>query len=209
MDSFVSILQQIASHEAGRIYTTEMGEVTSILPHAADSDKHNYQCAVRIKSRKAADGSDFELRGVPVAAGYIGMANIPKVGDLVLLQFIGGDLNAPVITGRLYNDTDKPPVSDQKQLVLERMESIQITMNDSTSIGIDKDGNVKIKGQGDIILKKGSKGAARKDDSVEVTIPPGTFITTVAGNAVGTPNPNPVKVQGKITSASGTVKIGD
>jgi hypothetical protein len=45
---------------------------------------------------------------------------------------------------------------------------------------------------------------------VEVTIPPGSFVTAVAGaNVVGTPNPNPVKVQGKITSASGSVKIGD
>jgi hypothetical protein len=44
---------------------------------------------------------------------------------------------------------------------------------------------------------------------VEVTIPAGTFITTVAGSATGTPNPAPVKVQGKIVAASGSVKIGD
>src|SRR6187401_2901953 len=115
MDSILSVLQQVAIREAEKIYTTELGEVTAILPHASESDKQNYQCSVRMTSRKAADGGDFELRKVPVTSGMIGIANIPKVGDLVLLQFIGGDLNAPVITGRLYNDTDTPPVSDQKQ----------------------------------------------------------------------------------------------
>jgi len=208
MDSLVSIMQQVAAREAGKIYTTELGEITAVLPHASDSDKNNYQCSVKLKNRKAAGGSDFELRKVPVATGHIGLANIPNVGDLVLVQFIGGDLNAPVITGRLYNDADKPPVSDQNQVVLDRVESIKIIMDGGTTIEIDKNGNVKIEAKGDVVLNDGSKGAARKDDTVEVTIPPGSFITTVAGGT-GTPNPNPVKVQGKITSSSGTVKIGD
>jgi phage baseplate assembly protein gpV len=209
MESIVTIMQQIAAREAEKIYTTELGEVTATLPHASDGDKNNYQCSVKLKNRKAADGSDFELRKVPVATGHIGLANIPNVGDLVLLQFIGGDLNAPVITSRLYNDTDKPPVSDNKQVVLDRVESIKIIMDGGTTIEIDKNGNVKIKAKGDIVLNDGSQGAARQDDPVEVTIPPGSFIVAVSGPSVGTPNPNPVKVQGKITSSSKTVKIGD
>lgn len=209
MDTIVSVFQKIASREVERIYTTELGEVMAILPHASGSDKNNYQCSVRLKNRKTADGSDFELRKVPVATGHIGMASIPNVGDLVLVQFISGDLNAPVITGRLYTDTERPPVSEGKQMVLDRLESIAITMNDGTTLGIDKDGNVNIKGNGDILLNEGSNGAARKNDPVEVTIPAGTFIIAAAGSGVtGTPNPNPVKVQGKITSGSGTVKIG-
>lgn len=201
-------MQQVAAREAEKIYTTELGEVTAIFPHASDGDKNSYQCSVKVKNRKTGDGSDFELRKVPVATAHIGLASIPNVGDLVLIQFIGGDLNAPVITGRLYNDEDKPPVSDKNQVVLDRVESIKITMNGGTTIEVDKDGNVKIEAKGDVILNDGSQGAARKDDSVEVTIPSGTFIIAVAG-ATGTPNPNPVKVQGKITSASGSVKIGD
>lgn len=209
MESIISVMQQVAAREAEKIYTTELGEVTAIFPHASDGDKNNYQCSVKLKNRKTADGSDFELRKVPVATGHIGLASIPNAGDLVLVQFIGGDLNAPVITGRLYNDEDKPPVSDKNQVVLDRVESIKIIMDGGTTIEIDKDGNVKIEAKGDVILNGGSQGAARKDDSVEVTIPSGSFIVAVAGNATGTPNPNPVKVQGKITSASGTVKIGD
>jgi hypothetical protein len=40
------------------------------------------------------------------------------VGDLVLVQFIGGQINAPVITGTLYNDEDRPPKNAEKQGVI-------------------------------------------------------------------------------------------
>ena len=73
---------------------------------------------------------------------------------------------------------------------------------------INADGNIEITAKGNVKLNNGSKGAARQDDTVEVTIPAGSFITAVTGQATGTPNPAPVTVQGKITSASGTVKIG-
>jgi phage baseplate assembly protein gpV len=209
MDTIVSIMQQVAARETEKVYTTELGVVTAIFPHSGESDSNNYQVSVKLKNRKAADGGDFELRKVPVATGHIGMASIPNVDDLVLVQFIGGDINAPVVTGRLYNDADKPPVSDKNQFVMDRVESIKIIMDGGTTLEIDKDGNVKIEAKGDVVLNDGSKGAARKDDTVEVTIPSGSFITVVGGAGTGTPNPNPVKVQGKITSASGTVKIGD
>jgi phage baseplate assembly protein gpV len=214
-DSIVAIMKKVAENEARRLSTLELGVVTSVFPHASDSDKDNYQCSVRLKHRKQPDGSDFELRKVPVATSHIGLANIPNVGDLVVLGFLNGDINAPIILGRLYNDEDVPPKNDVGQMVLEGVETVTLTTKKGTKIEIDKDGNVMIEAKGDITLKggevkinDGSKGAARQDDMVEVTIPPGSFIVAVAGSATGTPNPAPVKVQGKITSSSGSVKIG-
>lgn len=207
--SIIGIMQKVAEQEARKIYTNELGVVTSVFPHASDSDKDNYQCSVTLKNKKQPDGSDFELRKVPVATQHIGMANIPNVGDLVVVSFVDGNINAPIILGRLYNDEDIPPKNDVGQMILTNLESMTITMNSGTKIEIDADGNVNVEGAGDVIINQGTKGAARKDDQVEVTIPSGTFITTVVGQATGTPNPAPVKVQGKITSASGTVKIGD
>ena len=55
---------------------------------------------------------------MPVATGRIGAASIPAVGELVLVQFVGGDVNAPVITGRLYNDEDRPPANEDGKAVL-------------------------------------------------------------------------------------------
>jgi len=214
-DSIVAIMKKVAEHEARKLSTLELGVVTSVFPHASDSDKDNYQCSVRLKHRKQPDGSDFELRKVPVATSHIGLANIPNVGDLVVLGFLNGDINAPIILGRLYNDEDVPPKNDVGQMVLEGVETVTLTTKKGTKIEIDKDGNVIIEAKGDVTItggevtiNDGSKGAARQDDMVEVTIPPGSFIVAVAGSATGTPNPAPVKVQGKITSSSGSVKIG-
>lgn len=214
-DSIVGIMKKVAEQEARKISTLELGVVTSVFPHASDSDKDNYQCSVKLKHRKQPDGSDFELRKVPVATPHIGLANIPNVGDLVVLGFLNGEINAPIILGRLYNDEDTPPKNDVGQMMLTNLETISLTTKSGTKVEIDADGNVIIEAKGDVTVKggevkinDGSKGAARQDDTVEVTIPPGSFIIAVAGSATGTPNPAPVKVQGKITSSSGSVKIG-
>jgi len=206
MISIVGTMKKVAEQEVQRIYTTELGIVTSVFPHASDSDKDNYQCSVKLKNKKQADGSDFELRKVPVATQHIGLVDIPNVGDLVVVAFIGGNLNAPIILGRLYNDEDLPPKNDAGQFILTRLKSMTITMDSGTKIEIDENGNVNVESAGDVVINNGSKGAARKDDQVEVTIPAGTFLTAAQA---GVPNAAPVKVQGKITSASGTVKIGD
>ncbi len=205
IESIVGIMKKVAQHEAQKIYTTELGIVTAVFPHTTDSDKDNYECSVKLKNKKQPDGSDFELRKVPVATPQIGLVNIPKVGELVTLAFIGGDINAPIILGRLYNDQDRPPKNDTGQLVLTQLDSLTIKMNSGTTVEIDSGGNIKINASGDVTINDGSKGAAREDDQVEVTIPAGTFLTAAQ---LGVPNAAPVKVQGKITSASGTVKIG-
>ncbi len=214
-DSIVGYMKRVAENEARRVSLLEIGVVSAVFPHAAESDKDNYQCSVKLKNRKQPDGSDFELRRVPVATSHIGLANIPNVGDLVAIGFVSGEIGAPLILGRLYNDEDLPPKNDAGQMILTNMDSVTITTKGGTKIDIDKDGNVTIEASGDVKVKgnevsinDGSKGAARQDDTVEVTIPPGSFIVAVGGAATGTPNPAPVKVQGKITSASGSVKIG-
>lgn len=202
-------MQKVAAREAEKLHTTELGVVTAVFPHASDSDQDNYAVSVQLKNRLDPNGTPLELRKVPVATQFIGWANIPKVGDLVVVQFVGGDLNAPLITGRLYHDAERPPAkNDVGKAVLDGLETITITLKSGTKIEIDADGNVNIEAKGDVVINSGDKGAARKDDSVEVEIPAGSFIVAVAGQATGTPNSAPVKVQGKITSASTKVKIG-
>lgn len=51
----------------------------------------------------------------------------------------------------------------------------------------------------------GTRGAARVDDEVEVTIPAGTFVVAATG---ATLNPDPVTVTGKINAGSSKVVIG-
>ncbi len=138
MDSIVSIMKKVAEHEAQRIFTTELGLVTAVFPHKDDGDTENYQCSVKLKNRKQPDGTDFELRKVPIATPYIGLVCIPNVDDLVLINFISGDINSPVITGRLYNETDRPPVNLEKEFLLKH------SLKEGGSIKVDAEGKILI-----------------------------------------------------------------
>jgi hypothetical protein len=109
--NIVEVIRNIAQTEIKKIHTTELGIVTSVFPHASDSDKDNYECNIRLKDK------GVELRKVPVATQQIGFVNILHTGDLVLVSFIGGNINSPIIVGRLYNETDRPPTSEQEEIV--------------------------------------------------------------------------------------------
>lgn len=119
-DGIVGVMKRVAEHEARRILTTELGVVTAIFPHADEGDTDNYQCSVKLRGRVLPDGQEMELRRVPVAVPYLGLAAIPSVGDLVLVSFVGGDANAPVITGRLYDDETRPPPNKADEFLLRQ-----------------------------------------------------------------------------------------
>src|SRR5215472_5537483 len=91
----------------------EMGTVTSVFPHSDQNDKDNYECNVKLKNK------DLELRKVPLATQGIGLAHVPRVGEMVLVAFLEGDINSPIILGRLYNDQDRPPVSKDEGIIFQ------------------------------------------------------------------------------------------
>ncbi|HEV2756803.1 MAG TPA: phage baseplate assembly protein V [Actinomycetota bacterium] len=107
----VETIQEIVRHELQGLRITELGIVEAVFPHASAGDDDNYGCDVRLKN------SGLLLRRVPVITGHIGTAAIPNVGDLVLLAFHLGDVNQPVIIGRLYNDEDRPPQNTTDEVV--------------------------------------------------------------------------------------------
>ena len=45
----------------------------------------------------------------PSAGANWGTHFIPRIGQEVCIEFIAGDIDRPVVTGQLYNDTDTPP----------------------------------------------------------------------------------------------------
>ncbi len=112
VDLFTTI-RRIVQAELRKLRTAELGVVQDIHPHSDESDSDNYACTVMLRN------SGIVLPNVPVATQRIGTASIPGLNDLVLVQFIDGDINAPVITGRFYNEEDRPPVSDMDQMVAQ------------------------------------------------------------------------------------------
>jgi phage baseplate assembly protein gpV len=111
VSTIVNTIQEIIRHEMRRLRVTELGVVEAIYPHSADDDNDNYGCDVRLKN------SGLLLKRVPIATGHIGTAAIPNIGDLVLLTFDKGDVNQPIVIGRLYNDEDRPPLNNPDEVI--------------------------------------------------------------------------------------------
>lgn len=111
MSSIVHTIQAIVQQELARLRVSELGVVEAVYPHTGDDDANNYGCDVRLKN------SQLLLERVPLTTGHIGTAALPNVGDLVLLAFDKGDVNQPIVVGRLYDDQDRPPLHDQGEVV--------------------------------------------------------------------------------------------
>lgn len=111
MSTIVDTLQEIIRHELRSLRFLELGLVKAVYPHGDADDTGNYGCDVRLKN------SGLVLKRVPVATSHIGSAAVPNVGDLVVLGFENGDVNQPIVMGRLYNDVDRPPLNHSDELV--------------------------------------------------------------------------------------------
>ncbi len=107
----VSLIQAIVRDQLRSFKTADLGVVTQVYSHESSSDKNNYECDVRLRD------SGLELKRVPVATSRIGAVAIPNPDDLVLVQFLHGDIHAAVITGRLYNDQDRAPEAKPQECV--------------------------------------------------------------------------------------------
>lgn len=156
--NIVEVIRNIAQMEIKKIHTTELGIVTSVFPHASDSDKDNYECNIRLKDK------GVELRKVPVATQQIGFVNILHTGDLVLVSFIGGNINSPIIVGRLYNEIDRPPTSEQEEIVYKPPYT--------------KDTNLR---RLNIVLPEGTVNVEFHDDMISVIVGKSSITATDTG----------------------------
>lgn len=111
VSTIVDTIQEIIRYELRALRIAELGLVEAVYPHSDNGDSDNYGCDVRLKN------SGLLLKRVPIAAGHIGTVAIPNVGDLVLLTFDKGDVNQPIVIGRLYNDGDRPPLNNPDEVI--------------------------------------------------------------------------------------------
>lgn len=103
-------IARIARHEARARAVAGVGVVTDVYP--ADGAAPDYAATVELRD------TGLVLPRVPVAAGVLGAVAIPAVGELVVVVFMEGDYNAPVIVGRLYHPDQDPPKHAAGQIVL-------------------------------------------------------------------------------------------
>lgn len=94
--------EEICTDEQGRVmvkfHWDRRGEVNG--PEDEDEDKDKGQsCWIRVSQAWA-------------GAGW-GAMHIPRVGQEVIVDFLEGDPDRPIITGRVYNGDNKPPYPQQ------------------------------------------------------------------------------------------------
>jgi phage baseplate assembly protein gpV len=145
MSDLVTIIRAIIRDELASLRLGDVGVVTSSFPHA-DGDEHNYECNVKLRE------SELELRRVPIVTPHVGMVSAPRVGELVLLSYVGGDPNRPIVVGRLYSDEVNPPVHEADEW------RVVAPPGGKTSIAIDKDQS--------IVLTAGENLLTLKQDDV-------------------------------------------
>jgi hypothetical protein len=110
----VEIIRRVVLEELARNRGSLLGVVTTVYPHETEDDENNYEANVRLKHE------DLELRRVPIAVGHVGVAAPPRAGDLVLVQFLNGDSNQPLVTGRFYHADERPPLHKEDEILFEQ-----------------------------------------------------------------------------------------
>lgn len=189
MNDLYDTLQKLVRHELRGRRFAELGQVQKVYP----TDPGNYDADVVLHA------TDLVLRHVPVLTPRKGFASLPEVGDLVMLQFMGGDVNRPVIVGTLYNGDDRPPENTEGDWVLQlpsgpddKTSGLRIELRQSDPVGF----TVALKGDKFELL-------VQDDDPVAKLTVAGTVLTIDGSGGIKLEGAGDVEIQ-----AAGKLKLG-
>ncbi len=181
----MATLRAIVRDEMARVRPPELGVVTQTYPRDDDSSDGNHQVNVQLCA------SGVELQRVPIVVGRAGWSTLPNQGDLLLVTFAGGDLNAPIAVGTLYSDRAHPPVAKAHEIVylapdtddssLRRLhfelangntftikdETLEVVMG-GTTVTVHKDGDVDIKSAGKVSLQSDGDFSIKSSGNVSI-----------------------------------------
>lgn len=102
MASLPTSLRDLARPETWPRTSHGPGALLGIVK-SVQGGEDDHSCTVELRE------SRIVLPHVPIAVSYTGFAASPRVGDLVLVMFVGDDLHAPVVLGCLYHQKLPPP----------------------------------------------------------------------------------------------------
>lgn len=181
----MATLRAIVRDEMARVRPPELGVVTRVYAREDDGNDGNHQVDVQLSA------SGVELQRVPIAVSRAGWSALPNEGDLLLVTFVGGDLNAPVAVGTLYSDQAHPPIAKPHEIVylapddddasLRRMhfelangnsftikdETLEVVMG-GTTVTVHKDGDVEIKSAGKVSIESDGDFSLKSSGNVSI-----------------------------------------
>lgn len=213
MTAIVPSLRALIRAELAALRLPDLGVVTRVYTN--DGGKGEVASEVDLRLR----GSTLELQRVPVAVGRLGMSCVPRVDDLVVVAFVGGDLNAPIVIGSLYDERVLAPDAAADELVyavpddardgarrveLQLPNDRKITIEDakvtialgSTSITVEADGAITLEAGGDLTLK--AQGAI----AIEAQ-----GAASLKGSSVTVEGQSDAKLKGAMTTIAGTTNF--
>ncbi|MFI9379621.1 phage baseplate assembly protein V [Kutzneria sp. NPDC052558] len=153
-------MRGVARAELATRRGSRLAVVTATHPHSDDGDENNYEVDVRLKHEP------LDLTRVPIVVAYLGFAATPKVGDLVLVEFLGGDPAQPVVVGCLYHSAERPPRYDDGEIVLAQ----RLPDGGDNELRFAKDGTVRVKVGDKITLTLAADGITLSAPDVPVKI---------------------------------------
>ncbi|MBJ2158485.1 type VI secretion system tip protein VgrG [Variovorax sp. IB41] len=104
----------VVGPEGQNLWTDELGRIKVQFPWDRLGPKNQHStCWIRVSS--------------PWAGNQLGGVHIPRIGQEVIVDFIGGDPDLPVCTGRLHNQGNLPPWALPGQSALSGFRSRELT----------------------------------------------------------------------------------
>ena len=186
MTELMATLRAIVRQELARMRMPELGIVTQVHVHDGEDSPGNHQVNVRLRS------SGVELQRVAVATSRLGLSALPNENDLVLVNFVGGDLNLPVVVGCVYDDQAHPPVAQLHEVVYQppddedsaarrihielpsgctltvQDEAVTVTMGE-TEVVVNKDGDVSVSAKGKVSIASQDNVEVEAQGDVKLT----------------------------------------
>ncbi|MDQ0013744.1 type VI secretion system secreted protein VgrG [Variovorax boronicumulans] len=110
----------VVGPEGQNLWTDDLGRIKVQFPWDRLGQKNQHStCWIRVSS--------------PWAGNQLGGVHVPRIGQEVIVDFIGGDPDLPVCTGRVHNQSNLPPWTLPGQAALSGFRSRELTKEGGNS----------------------------------------------------------------------------
>jgi len=179
--------EDIDDSERGRILQVvrselsmlRIGRVTTVWTHTTETDQSNHEVDVAIPPGESMQEPDR----VPIMQSTSGAAYVPREGDLVLVGYLQGSGERPVVLGAVYGDADadRAPLADEGDVRIHRGQlyselagdgsvariakkpgdqdtpTARVEIDDTGSVTVETDGDITISANGDVVIDEGGE----------------------------------------------------
>lgn len=182
MSNVVPLIEAVTRRHLAAHRTLSLGVVTEVRTNDGGAGDHHLDLDVQLH------GTEMVLQRIPVAVGRIGLSMVPRVGDLVVIGFLDGDVNGAVVLGTIHDADTPSPDAQPDQIIYEVPDGgggekrIEIVLPDGNSVTVSDSGVTIIMGGSSLSIENG--GAVSIESAGDITLKAATAVTIEAGTTV-------------------------